>query len=609
MSQSGSSSPSLTASLRGVDGRLVEALQAAGHLTDEQLQRAVEAQAGREGGARRLGAVLSELGLVDETALAEALAGLVGLPFVHLHPSMVQPEVWRRLPMSYLAEHNLLPMAEAEGWLTIAVANFTDVVFVESLKARAGCEVQVVAAAAGNIRQVRELLEAAEGAGGGVVSTSAVMHDLTGILGAVSIDEIELIAPPSAEEEADLLTKAGDSPAIKLVNHCIKTAAETRASDVHIEPGDGEVRIRFRVDGELVEGPRPPLTLLPSIVSRIKIMSNLDIAERRLPQDGGLSVTMSGRRLDLRVSTMTTRFGEKVVLRLASDEATVRGMDEVGLDPAVLDELRLATREPNGIVLVTGPTGSGKTTTLYGLLGELVTGRSNVSTIEDPVERRLAGVNQFQIDTAAGFTFPKALRSMLRQDPDTIMVGEIRDGETARLAVEAALTGHLVLSTLHTNDAVSAIPRLINMGVEGYLVAATLRGVLAQRLVRRICPHCAEQTTLTTPQAQILERLGRPLPAGQTVCRGRGCPRCQGRGHSGRVGVFEFLRLDEELLSVVAHGPGQGEVREIAGRSGMRSLLDDGLKKVCDGQIALDGLLDVVSKTASRPQAGGGLAA
>ncbi|MEX0742613.1 MAG: GspE/PulE family protein, partial [Phycisphaeraceae bacterium] len=424
---------------------------------------------------------------------------------------------------------------------------------------------------------------------------------LNQILDQLVVDNLKVVEQEQQENVADLEAAATDSPVVKLVNYIIHKGVEMRASDIHIEPEDDSFRVRYRVDGHLIEAVRPSSRLLPAVISRIKIMSGMDISERRLPQDGGLTVMIGESPIDLRVSTMAAKLGEKVVMRLVNRDAAPLDLESLGFAPEMLAELRALMRTPHGIVLVTGPTGSGKSTTLYGALAEIVCEKDNISTIEDPVERRLRGTNQFQVNNAAGFTFASALRSLLRQDPDIIMVGEIRDAETAKLATEAALTGHLVLSTLHTNDAPTAVPRLANMGVEPYLLAASLRGVLAQRLVRRICPHCRKPSELTAATRASLMRLcGGTCPI-DTVYEGTGCTRCRGQGAFGRVGVFELLRLNEEMLAGIAHDGSVRSVRALAKEQGFVTMLEDGLEKVRQGIISVNSLLEVVARAEDVP--------
>lgn len=576
--------------------KLGELLCQRGLITQRQLEAALHEQASASP-RRQLAQILVDGQVVSASAMTQTLAESVGTPFVELSPAMIQPEALDVLPADYLTKHNVLPMSLVEGWLTIAVEHFTNVFLHEEIAHRCKAKVQVIAAEAQNIRATREaLLDHASGE-----VSDRTDDDLDSLLGPMGDDDLKVIEDAPSMDEADLEATATDSPVVKLVNFILRSAVEARASDIHIEPQENNFRCRIRVDGELMESIRPPLKMLPAVVSRIKILSGMDISERRLPQDGGMTVNLAGRPIDLRVSTMSTKSGEKVVMRIVDRDAAVKGLDSLGFDETMLKKFRQAAQASNGIVLVTGPTGSGKTTTLYSALTEIVSVKRNISTIEDPVERKLAGTNQFQVHPQAGFTFAAALRSLLRQDPDVIMVGEIRDPETAKLATEAALTGHLVLSTLHTNDAPTAIPRLINMGVEPYLVAASLRAVLAQRLVRQVCTHCRVSEPLDEAARHTFTQLAKEL--GQSECplevsyHGKGCTRCKGAGFMGRAGVFELLCLSEAMLSQIARDSEMGNLRTIARTHGWTTLLEDGLEKVRRGVISTHGLLEIVSHT------------
>jgi type IV pilus assembly protein PilB len=416
-----------------------------------------------------------------------------------------------------------------------------------------------------------------------------VIHEL-----ANEVDENSLsVVEREVAEIDDLREVAGRSPIVKTVNALLLSAVHEGASDIHIEPAERRLRIRFRIDGRLFEKSDPPWRMAAAITSRIKIMANLDISERRLPQDGDIHVLLEGRPIDLRVSTMPGRHGEKVVIRIIDSRASLVPLERLGMSPEILKRWTDVIDRPNGIALVTGPTGSGKSTTLYSVLASLNGTDHNISTVEDPIEATLPGVNQFQVNEKAGFNFASALRALLRQDPDVLMVGEIRDAETAGMAVQAALTGHLVFSTLHTNDSVSAITRLVNVGIEPYLVAAVIRGVLAQRLVRRICPHCRENFE---PEAHIraeIEAVTGPIPH---FARGAGCARCRGSGFAGRLGVFELLIPDENFTVAVSRGATLQELTASARQSGLRTMRMDGFEKIRDGQTTFE---EVVFATAS----------
>ncbi len=396
------------------------------------------------------------------------------------------------------------------------------------------------------------------------------------------------------ESETDLEAEAESSPVVRYVNHIIQTALQEGASDIHIEPGEKHLKVRLRIDGILYEAMNPPKKMHAALTSRLKIMANLDIAERRLPQDGRIRATVSNRRLDLRLSTVPTANGEKTVMRILDDQAIQVSLDDLGFREDTLVLWKKQIEQPHGIILVTGPTGSGKTTTLYSSLRQMDMKRLNISTVEDPVEYNLPGVTQIQTHAMIDMTFARALKALLRQDPDVVMVGEIRDHETASIAVQAALTGHLVLSTLHTNDAPSSVTRLINIGVEPFLVGAALNGVLAQRLVRRICPACVEDTPVPEEMRDFLVVHGID---GATLPQGRGCDACRNSGYSGRLGLYELLVFDDHLRDLIASSPNVTEFRRICCERGMVSLREDGFRKVLDGRTTVEEVLRVTEAT------------
>jgi type IV pilus assembly protein PilB len=377
---------------------------------------------------------------------------------------------------------------------------------------------------------------------------------------------------------------------IKFVNYLISNAVREGASDIHIEPKEKLMRTRYRIDGVLFDMKESPLKMHPAIVSRIKIMANLDISERRLPQDGKIKVSIGGAAIDLRVSTLPTNHGEKVVIRVLDRQSVLRGLEQLGMEPEVMSTFAGQIVLPHGILLVTGPTGSGKSTTLYSALCQMDRDKLNISTVEDPVEYELDFCNQVQVSEKIGLDFATCLRSLLRQDPDVIMIGEIRDNETARIAVQAALTGHLVLSTLHTNDAAASITRLVDIGIEPYLIAASLNAVLAQRLVRKVCPNCKQTTEVSEDIRQYVERAG--VQADQ-IFRGAGCDECRGSGYVGRVGIYEMLVIDEQFRDTINRDPSASGMRRVFHESGRRSLFDDGIVKVKQGLTTIEEVLRV----------------
>src|SRR5580692_8576300 len=458
---------------------LGQLLMAKGVIQQEQLDRALDEQK-RSGHQKLLGEVMVELRICTEDQIVEALAQAYSVPYARISPRIADPKVIQVLPKEFLEKHQALPLYLVEGVLTVAVPEPANVFLLEEIERLSGYQVQVVAATA---RDIKSTLQA--------YLPNDKVFVIDDIIEEVEPSEFTLIEAP-VQDIVNLEQAAGDSPVIKLVNYVIYNAVKDGASDIHVEPGESTLRIRYRIDGCLTEKMRPPFQMHAAVASRIKIMAGLDISERRLPQDGGIHVMMEKRPIDMRIATMPGKNGEKVVIRVIDNDKASVNLEKLGFGYDTLKAWRKLISLPNGIVLVTGPTGSGKSTTLYACLQELNRPDVNICTVEDPVEYNLSGVNQFQVNEKAGFTFATALRALLRQDPDILMIGEIRDGETAKLATQAALTGHLVLSTLHTNDAPGAVTRLYNLGIEPYLVGATLCGVLAQRLVRKLCQHCKE---------------------------------------------------------------------------------------------------------------------
>ncbi|MDE1037532.1 MAG: ATPase, T2SS/T4P/T4SS family [Phycisphaerales bacterium] len=545
-----------------------------GILSEEQLNNALAFQKGCEV-RKLLGEVLVELGYVDDRGVLETLAEAYGIPFASDTARLADPKVIELLPRDFLEEHGVLPMFLVRGVLTVAVSEPANLYLIEEIERRTGHRTQIVAATASDIESAhRSYLPAAN-----VFVIDEIYED---------IDEHDFaVIEHETTELADLEEDAGHGPVVKLVNFLIYSAVQEGASDIHIEPGDHSLRVRYRIDGRLFEKIQPPHKMQQAISSRIKIMANLDISERRLPQDGDFNVMMDGRPIDLRVSTMPSKFGEIVVMRIIDSKNNRLSLETLGFNEKMLLDWKSIVEQPNGVVLVTGPTGSGKSTTLYSVLSQLDTNEINVSTIEDPIEAQIKGINQSQINERAGFTFSKALRSMLRQDPDVLMVGEVRDTETAAIVSQAALTGHLVFSTLHTNDSISAITRLINLGIEPYLVAATVRGVLAQRLVRKICPSCKS--------AWEGDDAVRQACGGGEYFMGSGCNRCRGTGFAGRIGIFELLIPTNELLEAIGRGASLQELRTLTDHATLRV---DGLEKVSQGLTTPEEVLCVTRSVA-----------
>ena len=559
--------------------RLGESLVDKGLITHEQLQDALEHQSLR-GHKKLLGEVLVELNFVSEEQVMEVLAEGYGLPFVTQTAKIADPKIVELLPREFLEEHSVLPLSKVRGVLTVAVSEPANLYLVEEIERLTGDEVQIVAATKAEIASSLEAyLPAAN-----VFVVDDIYED---------IDDADFsVIEKQVADLADLQEVAGRSPVVKLVNYLIYSAVQDGASDIHIEPDKHRLRVRYRVDGKLFEKLSPPYQMHAAITSRIKIMSNLDISERRLPQDGDIHAMMEGRPIDLRVSTIPGKFGEKVVVRIIDHRTSVVTLDKLGFSPQMLEGWKQVIEWPNGVVLVTGPTGSGKSTTLYSVLSLLNSDELNISTVEDPIEATITGIHQSQVNEKAGYTFATALRALLRQDPDIMMVGEIRDAETASIVTQAALTGHLAFSTLHTNDAPSAVTRLINIGIEPYLVAATLRGVLGQRLVRKICPHCKRSYEPEPVIKEAVEAYAGPV---ELLYHGESCARCRGTGFAGRIGIFELLIPDEELLAAIARGAPLQELQEILLKNGFVTLRSDGMDKVKGGLTTVEEVFYVTS--------------
>ncbi len=550
-----------------------------GLVQPEQLDRALQEQT-RSNHQKLLGEILVELQICSEDQIAEALAQVYGIPYARVSPRIADPKILSVLPKEFLEKHQVLPLFLIENMLTVAVPEPANVFLLEEIERVAGRSVQVVAATA---RDIKATLKA------------YLPNDRVFVIDDI-IEEVEpqdfALVEQKVSEAAELQQAAGDSPVIKLVNYCIYTAVKEGASDVHIEPGDHLLRIRYRIDGRLTEKLRPPAQMHAAVASRIKIMAGLDVAEHRLPQEGAIRVMLDKRPVDLRVSTVPGRHGEKVVIGISDNEKASVHLEKLGFSYDTLKALRKLITLPSGILLVTGPIGSGKIATLYAAMRELNRDDVNICTIEDPVQYTLPGVNQFQINNKSGFTYAAALASILRQDPDIVMLGQMPDAETARLSTQAALTGRMILSTMHTSDAPSAITRLYNLGIEPYLVGATLNGVLAQRLVRKLCPSCREAYTPTVTERRQIERYAGNV---ESLYKPKGCDRCRNLGFAGRIGIYELLTPDDAMIERMSQGATQNDLRDLARKSGMKTLRADGIEKVKAGMTTLDEILRVTA--------------
>ncbi len=547
-------------------------------ITPEQLKEAIEEQK-RSGG--RLGYNLTKLGYISETDLITFLSKQYGIPTIDLANREIDPEVVKLIPEDVAQKYQVLAVERTGSTLVVAMADPSNIFAIDDVKFITGYNVEPVVASEAAIKSAIEKYYASP------------EMELEEVLTEFEEEEMEVIQEEEEVDITDLKKAVEDAPVVKLVNLILTEAIKKGASDIHIEPYEKAFRVRYRIDGVLQEIMRPPLKLKNAIVSRIKIMSQLDIAERRLPQDGRIKLKLArNKEMDFRVSVLPTLFGEKVCLRLLDKSNLQLDMTKLGFEEKALKDFMDAIHKPWGIVLVTGPTGSGKTTTLYSALSELNKVTENISTAEDPVEFNLMGINQVQMHEEIGLNFAAALRSFLRQDPDIIMVGEIRDYETAEIAIKAALTGHLVLSTLHTNDAPSTVNRLLNMGIEPFLVASACNLILAQRLARRICPDCREKISI--PEKALIDLGVSPEEAKKMECyKGKGCAKCGGTGYKGRVALYEVMPFTEAIKELVLNGASASEIKRQAIKDGMKTLRMSGITKVGEGITTLEEVLRV----------------
>ena len=542
-----------------------------GTVSQEKLEMALKEQ--RQTG-EKLGAILQRLGICSEREIARVLADQAGVACISLIDLEVAPDVLAMLPAEFAEQNALLPIAHEGNRLHLAMTNPLDLDTVDQVARLTGCYI--------------ELSHAPE---------SEIQDAILRYYGARVEDDTDIdTAIADAQRAVDSGTKLGDSdsPFIRLVDLLLRSGIESGATDIHIEPEEKILRCRYRVDGRLVQGAVLPRSLQGIVTSRLKILAELDISENRVPQDGRILYTVGSRQVDLRVSTFPTISGEAVVCRVLDKENLIVGLEYLGMDGQARSAFRRDIERPHGIVLVTGPTGSGKTTTLYAALNHLNKPDTKIITLEDPVEYELPVINQAQVNTAKGLTFATGLRAILRQDPDIVLVGEIRDRETARMAIRAALTGHLVFSTLHTNSAVGAIPRLMDMGIEPYLLAATLVSVVAQRLVRRVCRACATDHVLDEKDRARLGLTAEEF-ADTRMRSGSGCAQCRDTGYRGRVAVFEYLTIDTEIRQLIASGADETTIRQTAEWAGMRSLRDDALAKLRAGTTSAEEMVRVIS--------------
>ena len=559
-----------TANIRDVLDVLLEM----GKVTDNQFSKAREAH--KKKADCDICQIITNLKIANKDEIATAQASLHGLEFRQVEVDQVDKEAFCKLDIEYIKSNRIMPIEVHGKKLIVVTSRPADLFVIEDVKSQTQMNVEAFVCADEDIDKVCSKFEGQKGD----YNIDDIMDDMA---------DVEVLQDQQDDSE-DLEQMAGQSPVIKFVNYLISNAVREGASDIHIEPKEKVMKTRYRIDGILFETMESALKMHPAIVSRIKIMANLDISERRLPQDGKIKVSIGGRAIDLRVSTLPTNHGEKVVIRVLDSRSIKRGLEQLGMEPEAMATFGEQVKLPHGILLVTGPTGSGKSTTLYSALCQMDGAKLNISTVEDPVEYELDFCNQVQTNEKIGLDFASSLRSLLRQDPDVIMIGEIRDNETARIAVQAALTGHLVLSTLHTNDAASSITRLVDIGIDSYLIAASLNAVLAQRLVRKICPKCKKKYKVPEKMQAYMKRSG---IKGKNFYHGAGCEACRDSGYIGRVGIYEMLVIGDELRCMINKDSSVNNMRKVFHKSGSHSLFDDGLVKVNQGLTTIEEVLRV----------------
>jgi len=559
--------------------RLGEILVKNNLVTREQLANALEEQK-MSGGQLRLGSILIKQNLMSEQQLTSFLSKQYGVPTVNLSEYDIDPAVTKIIQAEVVQKYQIVPINRAGSTLIVAVSDPSNLFAIEDIKFMTGFNVEMVVASESDIKATIDKH----------YDQSASLAD---VMGDMDLEDMEVV---DVEEEIDISSMeraTEDAPVVRMVNAILQDAIRKKASDIHIEPYEKIFRVRYRIDGVLYEAMKPPLKLKNAITSRIKIMAELDIAERRLPQDGRIKIKLGGGKdMDFRVSVLPTLFGEKVCLRLLDKNNLQTDLTKLGYEPEALAHFQHEIHKPFGMVLVTGPTGSGKTVSLYSAIAELNKVSENISTAEDPVEFNFAGINQVQMHEDIGLNFAAALRSFLRQDPDIIMIGEIRDFETAEIAVKAALTGHMVLSTLHTNDAPSTINRLLNMGIEPFLVASAVNLITAQRLARRVCTECKEPEPI--PVQALVDAGVPPEEASSFVCyRGKGCTVCNNTGYKGRVGFYQVMPMLEEIRELILNGANTAEIKRESMRLGVKTMRQSGLTKLKEGITSFEEVLRV----------------
>lgn len=546
--------------------RLGDLLVETGIITQEQLKNALETQKDTN---KKIGEVLVEAGLIDEKQITEVLEFQLGIPHMDLEKTYIPPELPRVISEKLARRHVLIPVKQSGNVLTVAMVDPLNIFAIDDIKIATGMQVEPVISTKDDILTAIALYYEKE-------SAEKALEEFDEVYDSDFFNDFD----------EETLAAVENAPVVKLLNSIIKQAIKMKASDIHIEPLERVLRVRFRVDGDLQEIMRPQKSSHSAVVTRIKIMGKMNIAEKRVPQDGRVEMEMDGHDIDMRIAVMPTVYGEKVVIRLLDRSSVLMTKNQLGFSQNNMDTFEKVIQHPHGIILVTGPTGSGKTTTLYTVLQELNKIDRNIITVEDPVEYRISGINQSQVNVKAGLTFASGLRSILRQDPDIIMIGEIRDQETAQIAVRAAITGHLVLSTLHTNDTLSTVSRLMDMGIEPYLITSSVVGIMAQRLVKKICTSCNVSYEPSLKEKRILG-----LENGQLIKKGEGCNACNHTGYKGRTGIHEILPMYDNIKTLIDQHKPMEEIRERALESGMVTLRDSARQLVLEGTTTVEELM------------------
>lgn len=554
--------------------RLGQVLIDENKITEPQLEIALQKQKEQKG--KRLGELLVELGFITETSMLESLAKRLNIKYISNFANDIDVEMAKVISETIVRNNNIIPLNIKDGVLNVATNDPLNFYGLDDIAMTSGLEIKVFIASKKEVTEAIEKMYARAG-------TKQIIEDVNNEYQDYDMNAMSL------EEAADTSEKIEASPVVQLVNSIVKEAQQANASDIHIEPLKEITRVRFRIDGDLIEHQILKANIHDLLVTRIKILSSMNIAEKRVPLDGGFSIQFNNIKISLRVSTLPTIYGEKVVMRLLGSDATITyDIDQLGLSPVNYNFLQKATLNSNGIILVTGPTGSGKSTTTYSILQRIADPKINIVSVEDPVEKAFNNLTQVQVNHKVGLTFASGLRSILRQDPDVVMIGEIRDEETASIAVRAAITGHLVLSTIHTNDAISTVSRLADMGIEPYLVAASLRCVISQRLVKKLCPHCREKRMTTEEELKLI---GDDL---EYVYVAKGCPYCNGTGYKGRTAIHEVLNIDSNISRIISKGINIDDIKEAAVKNNMSTLKDEAVRLLKEGTTSFQEVLKLI---------------